>query len=377
MHVAPSFNQVYWCQPKTVSFQYPDDPGMHNEARHRYSRPSYRGANPGIWNRFKSNIVAIVIGMFIICVAFGLTFWNEVRWQLLKIFSLISSSMNTSKSNCFCTQQGRAVRTARSLAEGLSSVIPLATTEVAFEHNDGKLVHATGQLQTDQVKRQPFARTNNWLQKTFGKPFSNVIVALSPVKFAWCFTSQQAKGHFDNWPVWAWLFRCWKTMNTAFLFMLWNWEEGQKCISGLRKRAAGIWPQYLVLISQFEHMSSVPSEGVKLLFDCLDFFFREIDDGHERRVETSYSYRKYPKKKLQLTVEKNIQSTRVSHRKILHTAWFIECFADADWRRELIRSSDFSVAPGHHNPEYVRVANQQKNLAFVFPASALDPRFIF
>ena len=62
-----------------VSFQYPDDPGMHNEPRHRYARPSYRGANPGIWDRMKANFIAIVVGMFLICIAFGLIFWNEVR----------------------------------------------------------------------------------------------------------------------------------------------------------------------------------------------------------------------------------------------------------------------------------------------------------
>ena len=61
-----------------VSFQYPDDPGMHNEPRHRYARPSYRGANPGIWDRMKANLIAIVVGMFLICIAFGLIFWNEV-----------------------------------------------------------------------------------------------------------------------------------------------------------------------------------------------------------------------------------------------------------------------------------------------------------
>ena len=68
-----------------VFFQYPDDPGMHNEPRHRYARPSYRGANPGIWDRMKANFIAIVVGMFLICIAFGLIFWNEVREIYLEL----------------------------------------------------------------------------------------------------------------------------------------------------------------------------------------------------------------------------------------------------------------------------------------------------
>ena len=47
--------------------------------------------------------------------------------------------------------QGRTVQTARSLEEGLELVIPLHTTEVAFEHHNGKLIHLTGQLKTDEV----------------------------------------------------------------------------------------------------------------------------------------------------------------------------------------------------------------------------------
>ena len=47
--------------------------------------------------------------------------------------------------------QGRTVQTARSLEEGLELVIPLHTTEVAFEHHNGKLIHLSGQLKTDEV----------------------------------------------------------------------------------------------------------------------------------------------------------------------------------------------------------------------------------
>ena len=47
--------------------------------------------------------------------------------------------------------QGRAVQTARSLEEGLKSVVPLGSAEVVFDGNNGKLVHLSGPLQTDKV----------------------------------------------------------------------------------------------------------------------------------------------------------------------------------------------------------------------------------
>ena len=47
--------------------------------------------------------------------------------------------------------QGRAVQTARSLEEGLKSVVTLGSAEVVFEENNGKLVHLSGPLQTDKV----------------------------------------------------------------------------------------------------------------------------------------------------------------------------------------------------------------------------------
>lgn len=40
---------------------------------------------------------------------------------------------------------------AKSLDEGLSKVILLDTTEVAFEENNGKLVYASGPISTDKV----------------------------------------------------------------------------------------------------------------------------------------------------------------------------------------------------------------------------------
>ncbi len=49
--------------------------------------------------------------------------------------------------------QGRAVQTAQSLDEGLRVMVPLGTTEVAFDNNNGRLVFLQGTLHTDQVGR--------------------------------------------------------------------------------------------------------------------------------------------------------------------------------------------------------------------------------
>lgn len=51
---------------------------------------------------------------------------------------------------CF---QGRAVQTARSLDEALSIVRPLHHSEVISVENEGKLVHLTGPLRTDEVSQ--------------------------------------------------------------------------------------------------------------------------------------------------------------------------------------------------------------------------------
>lgn len=47
--------------------------------------------------------------------------------------------------------QGRAVQTSKSLDEGLSIVVSLRTSEVAFEENSGKLVYLSGGLNTKEV----------------------------------------------------------------------------------------------------------------------------------------------------------------------------------------------------------------------------------
>jgi hypothetical protein len=62
-----------------VNFQYPDDPGMHNNRQgDQYTRVTYRD-NPGFCERVKNSLVGIVVGLVLIVVASGLLFWNEVR----------------------------------------------------------------------------------------------------------------------------------------------------------------------------------------------------------------------------------------------------------------------------------------------------------
>ncbi|XP_007500345.1 transmembrane protein 43 isoform X1 [Monodelphis domestica] len=53
------------------------------------------------------------------------------------------------------TNEGRALRTATSLAEGLSLVVPLNTIHSVAPENDGKLVHLIGSLRTSKLLSDP------------------------------------------------------------------------------------------------------------------------------------------------------------------------------------------------------------------------------
>ncbi|KAL5015390.1 hypothetical protein ScPMuIL_009660 [Solemya velum] len=104
---------------------YPGDPGMHNMGDHN-TRVDYR-SNPGFLTRVGNSLVGIVVGVGLLVVASGLLFWNE----------------------------GRSVQTARSLEEGLSSVVSLENIDVSFVENNGRLVHLSGPLKTERVLRDP------------------------------------------------------------------------------------------------------------------------------------------------------------------------------------------------------------------------------
>lgn len=54
---------------------------------------------------------------------------------------------------CFFWLQGRALRTARSLDEGLSLVIPLHSIHTVSQQNEGRLVHLAGALSTSKVNK--------------------------------------------------------------------------------------------------------------------------------------------------------------------------------------------------------------------------------
>ncbi|KAK6177061.1 hypothetical protein SNE40_015241 [Patella caerulea] len=97
---------------------------MHNNQGSGYShtRVSYR-RNASFCERIKSSLVSFVAGLVLLAAGASLLFWNE----------------------------GRAVQRAQSLDEGLSVIIPLSTTDVAFEANNGKLVHLSGPLFTEKA----------------------------------------------------------------------------------------------------------------------------------------------------------------------------------------------------------------------------------
>lgn len=80
----------------------------------------------GWFSRLKSAIGGVVFGLLLILIGIGLLFWNE----------------------------GRAVRTAKSLSEGAAAVITVAATPVN-PANEGKLVHVFGRCETAETLSDP------------------------------------------------------------------------------------------------------------------------------------------------------------------------------------------------------------------------------
>lgn len=81
-------------------------------SRHRVTKTT----SQGLFSRIGGAIKGIVVGLVLIMIAFGLLFWNE----------------------------GRAVKTAKSLEEGASAVVSVSAESVD-PANDGNLIHFTGQ----------------------------------------------------------------------------------------------------------------------------------------------------------------------------------------------------------------------------------------
>lgn len=104
----------------------PNAPGL-NTFKHddyNYSTDSHTKVhykeNSGYFQRLGSSFCGIGIGFLILFASFPLLFWNE----------------------------GRAVQTARSLDEGLSSVVKLTSIDSPTGENNNKLVHLTGRIHT-------------------------------------------------------------------------------------------------------------------------------------------------------------------------------------------------------------------------------------
>ena len=77
-------------------------------------------------DRIVSSLGGIIIGIILILVSLGVLWWNE----------------------------GRAVKTARSLEEGGGAVVSVAADKVDAQ-NEGKLVHLTGLATTDEILADP------------------------------------------------------------------------------------------------------------------------------------------------------------------------------------------------------------------------------
>ncbi|XP_065674345.1 transmembrane protein 43 isoform X3 [Hydra vulgaris] len=88
----------------------------------QYTTVSYR-KDPGYFERVGGSCMGIFVGLFVLIAAFPVLFLNE----------------------------GRAVRTAQSLDEGLNSVVLLTSSENVHESNNKKLVHLSGKLRTEMA----------------------------------------------------------------------------------------------------------------------------------------------------------------------------------------------------------------------------------
>ncbi|XP_077869289.1 transmembrane protein 43-like [Saccoglossus kowalevskii] len=108
---------------------YPDAPGMHNPLVY-HPQGARNQVNKAVYSKLARLLEQIGrtfgttgFGLVIFISAIVIVFWNEER----------------------------VVKTSRTIEEALGLVIPLKTNEVAFEENNHKLVHMTGELRTDMI----------------------------------------------------------------------------------------------------------------------------------------------------------------------------------------------------------------------------------
>ncbi|XP_074645298.1 transmembrane protein 43-like [Tubulanus polymorphus] len=104
---------------------FPEAPGMHNmQDQHPTgtTRTTFR-RQPTFGERVKNGLVAFLAGLALLATASYLLFWNE----------------------------GRAVKTSKSLHEGINLVRNFQSFEVAFKENNGKLIYVHGPLRADKA----------------------------------------------------------------------------------------------------------------------------------------------------------------------------------------------------------------------------------
>ncbi|XP_078342545.1 transmembrane protein 43-like isoform X1 [Oculina patagonica] len=106
----------------------PSAPGMHNMAGSSDShvRVSYK-ENPGFFRQLQQSFCASLFGILLVVISFPVLYWNE----------------------------GRAVQTALSLEEGLKQVVHLDFIDQVHPEYHDKLVHLSGNLQTDTALSDP------------------------------------------------------------------------------------------------------------------------------------------------------------------------------------------------------------------------------
>lgn len=101
--------------------------------------------SPGFLERLSASTGGVIAGVCLFALSLYVLFTNEVRPD---------RSINLSISHASLTHlclQGRALRTATSLDEGLNQVVSLHPDATLDAQNDGRLVHLTAPLRTAQV----------------------------------------------------------------------------------------------------------------------------------------------------------------------------------------------------------------------------------
>jgi len=102
--------------------EYPDVPGLFDARFSEYNQPS-------LAREFQKTWLVSLIGLLILASGCGILFWNE----------------------------GRAVRTAAALEEGLRDILVPETTNVVFDENNGALVLVSGELNIpDSLKDEKY-----------------------------------------------------------------------------------------------------------------------------------------------------------------------------------------------------------------------------